>query len=151
MWELLLWISQQRSLTLGYIYSDSTVSAFSYYELKCTNYACSAHNITNFIWQHTVYSTHRGCHINTVLPVTQDGEYIAPRVGYTHDSFAAVRQLLDVGSSISCCSCCLQHKGSKVEKQSYEMVKHVLRKRRENALERNAERFSRFKCKQQQT
>lgn len=81
-----------------------------------------------------IYDTHRGSHINTVLLVIQDCEYVAPRVGYTHDTLSAVRQWLDVGSSISCCSCCLQHEGSNVEKQSYEMVNHILGEKKRECI-----------------
>lgn len=82
-----------------------------------------------------IYSTHRGCDINTVLVAMQDCEYIAARVSYTHDCISAVCQWLDVGPSVSCCSCCLQHEGSEVEKQSQEVVKHILKKGRQNLLE----------------
>lgn len=98
-----------------------------------------------FLYIHIcIYNTHRGCHINTVLPIIQDCEYIAPWVGYTQDRFSAVNQGLDVGSSISCCSRCLQHEGSKVEKQSHEMVKHILRKRERGHININYEAFPEF-------
>lgn len=77
-----------------------------------------------------MYSTHRGCHINTVLPAIQDCEYVASRVGNTHDSFSAVRQWLDVGASVRRRSRRLQHEGGEVEKHGYEMVNHILRNRR---------------------
>lgn len=72
--------------------------------------------------------THRGCHINAVLSVSQYCEYVATRVGDTQDRVRAI--LTDTSASVCRCGCSLQHKGSKVEKHSYEMVKHILRKRR---------------------
>lgn len=63
-------------------------------------------------------NTHRGCHINTVLLLSHDCEYVAARVGYAHDSFSGISLRLDMGSSICCCSGCLQNEGSKVEKHS---------------------------------
>ncbi len=88
-----------------------------------------------------IHITHRGCHINTVLPVSQDCEYISRKGCYTYGRAIAARQLTEVGSSIGCCGCCLQHEGTKVEKQSNEMVKHVLEKRRGNELEGNTKKF----------
>lgn len=90
-------------------------------------------------WHESVCGAHRGCHVNTVLPVIQDCEYVAPRVVYTQNFLCAVFQRLDTGSSICCCSSCFQHEGRKVEEQRQEMVKHVLGKRGEGAWETVAE------------
>lgn len=71
------------------------------------------------------HDAHRGRYVNTVLPVVQEGEYVARRVGRTH---AAVGQQLEARSSVRRGDGGLQGEGSKVEKQSQEMVKDILRR-----------------------
>lgn len=73
----------------------------------------------------TCHDAHRGCYVNTVLPVVQEGEYVARRVGHTH---GAVGQQLEARSSVRRGHGGLQGEGSKVEKQSQEMVKDILRR-----------------------
>lgn len=75
---------------------------------------------------------YRGCNINTVLSAIQDCEYIALGVAYTQDACSAVGQL--DGSNTRCYSCCLQHKGRKVEKQSHKMVNDILRENKRESI-----------------
>lgn len=70
-------------------------------------------------------AAHRGGYVNTVLPVVQEGEYIARRVGRTH---GAVGQQLEARPTVGRGDGGLQSEGSKVEKQSQEMVKDILRR-----------------------
>lgn len=74
---------------------------------------------------------HRGRHVNTVLPVVQRGEYIASRVGHAH---GAVGQQLEARAFVRRGDSGLQGEGSKVEKQSQEMVKHILRRAKREAV-----------------
>lgn len=71
------------------------------------------------------HDAHRGRYVNTVLPVVQEGEYIAQMVGGTH---GAVGQQLETRSSVGRGDGGLQGEGSKVKKQSQKMVKDILRR-----------------------
>lgn len=87
----------------------------------------------------TTYRTHRRCHVNTILALIQECKYFAMWRKYTKRFISPVEHY--VAPSTGSGGGSLQHEGAKVENQSEEMVKHILRKKRkergENSLEIN--------------
>lgn len=92
----------------------------------------------------TTHHTHRCCHVNTILPLIQECEYIAMwRWKYTKRITSPVDHYFAPSTGSGGGS--LQHEGTKVENQSEEMVKHILEKKKRKRRE-----FIRNKHKQGQ-
>lgn len=89
------------------------------------------------------HEAHRGHYVNAVLPVVQEGEYIAQGIGHTH---CAVGQQLEPRTSVCRGNGSLQREGSKVEKQSQEMVKNILRSRKGRDMKHTAGVYVVFLC-----
>lgn len=85
---------------------------------------------------------HRGHHVNTVLPEVQPGEYIARWGGHAH---GAVGQQMEARASVRRGDGGLQGEGSKVEKQSQEMVKCILRRTKREVVKKYVYKYA-FSC-----
>lgn len=82
--------------------------------VRNVNYSCTA-------------NTHCGRHIDVVLPVVQECEYVASGMCYTQSRIISAD---DQRRSASSCGCGFQDEGRKVEKQCEKVVKHILEKER---------------------